>query len=137
MFTLSYIDVTLAKLRAILQVLKAMESRFCAIISISLIHPPKMLPRLHQRVPPGENDHCSSDGTILYSFSLACSQLRPRSLCTRFSRGIRLFRANSALALCDYLFSGPHFRPFVRGITIEALEYFTTLPLLHILPSFS
>ena len=137
MLIFDYIDFTLAKLRGILQVLKAMESRFRAMVSISLIHPPKMLPRLHQRVPPGENDRCSSDGTILYSFSLARSQLHPRSLCTRFSRGIRLFRGNIALAFYDYLFASPHFRPFVCGITIEVPEYFTTLPLLHILPGFS
>ena len=77
------------------------------------------------------------DPSALYNFSLTCSQLRPRSLCTRFSRGIHLTNRNNTFAFCDYLSVNPHFRPFVRAITIDFPEYLAPFPLLHILPNLS
>ncbi|TBU54432.1 WD40-repeat-containing domain protein [Dichomitus squalens] len=73
------------------------------------------------------------DAETLYSFSLSCSQLRPRSLCLMVANVVIMERKQVA-AFRDFVEAYPHLRPFVRSITTQPAT-FMPFPLLAILPN--
>ena len=81
--------------------------------------------------------HSADSTEALYSFTLTCSDLRPRStilLLGCVTGGLK--NRDQLLALCAFLQAEPHLRPCVRSITIPADE-FSPYPLLRILPNLS
>ncbi|TBU23007.1 hypothetical protein BD311DRAFT_732137 [Dichomitus squalens] len=79
--------------------------------------------------------HSGDDPDILCSFSLTCSQLRPRSLCLMVA-DVEIRKREQVAAFRDFLESFPHLCPFVRSVTTDP-AVFTPFPLLYILPSLS
>ncbi|TBU55057.1 quinon protein alcohol dehydrogenase-like superfamily [Dichomitus squalens] len=77
--------------------------------------------------------HSGDDRRTLYSFSLTCHQLRPRSLCLMVADVDIMDRAQ-VITFRDFLEAYPHFCPFVYSIKADPTT-FMPFPLLYILPN--
>ncbi|TBU44970.1 hypothetical protein BD309DRAFT_957171 [Dichomitus squalens] len=77
--------------------------------------------------------HSGDDRRTLYSFSLTCRQLRPRSLCILVA-DVDITERARVVAFRDFLEAYPYFCPFVRSIGADPTT-FMPFPLLHILPN--
>ncbi|KAI1791036.1 hypothetical protein LXA43DRAFT_836628, partial [Ganoderma leucocontextum] len=78
----------------------------------------------------------SADSTVtLYSFTLTCSELRPRSTILLLRR-VEPKNREQLFALCAVLQARPHLQPCVRSVSILPSQ-FSPHPLLRILPNLS
>ncbi|KAI1791026.1 WD40-repeat-containing domain protein [Ganoderma leucocontextum] len=80
-------------------------------------------------------EHSADSIVTLYSFTLTCSELRPRSTILLLRR-VEPKNREQLFALCAVLQARPHLQPCVRSIKIRPSE-FSPIPLLRILPNLS
>ena len=80
-------------------------------------------------------DHSSGSAVTLYSFTISCRQLNPRSTMLLLRR-IVLKNRDQLFSLCDVLRSKPHLQPVVRSITVPPNE-FSPHPILRMLCNLS
>ena len=80
-------------------------------------------------------DHSAKNTRTLYSFTLTCHDLHPRSTMLLLAH-VTIKNRNQGFDLCDVLRAKPHLQPHVRSVTIPAHE-FSPHPLLRMLPNLS
>ena len=80
-------------------------------------------------------DHSANSAKTLKSFTLACSDLRPRSTMLLLCHA-KVNDRNHLFGLCAFLQTKPHLLPCIRSVLIPVHE-FSPHPLLRMLPNLS
>ncbi|TBU36415.1 hypothetical protein BD309DRAFT_822618, partial [Dichomitus squalens] len=79
--------------------------------------------------------YCGDDQRTLWSFSITCHQLRPRSLCLMVA-DVTFRKRGDILAFRDLLRTHPHLCLLVQSLTTQ-LDTAAPLHFLHVLPNLS
>ena len=89
----------------------------------------------HSWDPDPEEPQRRRNPASILNFSLACRELRPRSLCFLVADPV-FYSRNDIFDFCNFLQANPYLKPFVRSIAVEP-KHFAPVPLLRILPNLS